>query len=65
MCVSTLSNINISATRKLIAIKLYLKYHLGRRKAALGFVSDRIRTIVSMATDSSYKVRMEKMLLTL
>ena len=33
---------------------------LGKGKAALGFGADQIRTLVSMATDSSYKVIMGK-----
>ena len=64
-CLSTHSNINISATRGPIAIKFYLKHHLGVGKAALGFGSDRIRTLVSMVIDSFNRVIMEKMLLTL
>ena len=48
--VSTLSNINVSATRGLIAIKLHLKHHWDGGNAALGFGSNRIRTLVSMAT---------------
>ena len=61
----TLSNMNISATSRLIATKFYLKHHLGEGKAVLGFWSDRIRTLVSMATDSSYRVIMGKILLAL
>ena len=44
ICVSTLSSIYISATNMPIAINFYLKHHWGRRKAALGFWPDRIRT---------------------
>ena len=40
----------ISETSGPFAIKFYLKHHLGRGKAALGFGPDRIRTLVSMAT---------------
>ena len=58
----TLSNMNISATSGLIAIKFYQKYHWGGGKAATGFGPDRIRTLVSMATDSSHRVLMGKML---
>ena len=47
---------NISAASKPIATKFYLKHHWG--KAALGFGPDRIRTLVSMATDSSHRVIM-------
>ena len=53
---------NISETRGPIAIKFYLKHHLGGGKAALGFGPDPIRTMVSMATDSSNRVIMGKML---
>ena len=52
VCMSTLSNINIFATRGTIAIKFYLKHYCGGVKAALGFGSDRIRTPVSIVTDS-------------
>ena len=64
MCVSvfTLLNMNISETRGPIATKFYLKHHLGGGKAALGFGPDRIGTLVSMATDSSHRVIMGKML---
>ena len=57
MCVcvhaSTLSNMNISETGRWIAIKFKMKHHWGGGKAALGFGADQIRTLVSMATDSS------------
>ena len=43
-----------------IAIKFYLKHHWGGGKAALGFGADQIRTLVSMATDSSHRVIMGK-----
>ena len=62
VCVSTLSNINISQTSGPIATKFYLKHHCCRGKAALGFGPDRIGTLVSMATDSSHRVIMGKML---
>ena len=58
--VSTLSNINISATRRPIAIKFYLKHHWGWEMAAIGFRLLRIRTLVSMATDCSRRVLMGK-----
>ena len=58
--VPTLSNMNISETSRPITIKFYLKHHLGGGKAALGFGADQIRTLVSMATDSSHRVIMEK-----
>ena len=41
--------------------KFYLKHHWGGGKAALGFGQDRIRTLVSMATDSSDRDIMGKM----
>ena len=59
---STLSNINISETSWPIVIKFHQKHHLGGGLAALGFVSDRIRTLASMATDSSHRVIMVKTL---
>ena len=34
-----------------IAIKFYLKHYWGGGKAAIGFEPERIRTLVSMATD--------------
>ena len=43
---STLSNINISETSRLIETKFHLEHHWGRGKAALGFGPDRIRTLV-------------------
>ena len=56
MCVSTLSNTYISETSIPIAIKFYVKHHRGGERAALGFGPDWIRTLVSMATDSSHTV---------
>ena len=53
---------NISETSWPIATKFYLKHHWGDVKAAIGFGPDQIGTLVSMATDSSYKVIMGKML---
>ena len=38
----------------------YLKLHWGGGKASVGFDPDRIRTLVSMATDSSHRVIMGK-----
>ena len=55
----TFSNMNISATSWLIGI-FYLKHHRGGGKASVGFDPDRIRTLVSMATDSSHRVIMGK-----
>ena len=60
VCVFTLSNMNISETNGSIATKFYLKHHLGGGLAALGFGPDRIRTLVSMATESSHWVIMVK-----
>ena len=51
---------NISQTNGSIAIKFYLKHHWGGGLAALGFGPDRIRTLVSMATESSHRLIMEK-----
>ena len=53
---------NISETRGLITTKFYLKHYWVGGKDALGFGQDRIRTLVSMATDSSNRVIMGKML---
>ena len=57
---STLSNMNISETSRPITTKFYLKRHWGGGKAALGFDADQIRSLVSMATDSSHRVIMGK-----
>ena len=51
---------NISETNGSIATKFYLSQHWGGGKAALGFGADQIRTLVSMATESSNRVIMEK-----
>ena len=51
---------NISENGWLMAIKFYMKHHWGGGKAALGFGADPIRTLVSMATDSSHSVIMGK-----
>ena len=59
----TLSSINISATSGLVT-KCYEKYHLGMG-SVLGFGSDRIRILVSFATDSSHRVLMGKTVLPL
>ena len=52
----TLSNMNISATSRPIE----MKHHWGGGKPSVGFDPDRIRTLVSMATDSSHRVIMGK-----
>ena len=57
-----LSDMNISETSWPIIIKFHLKHYWGGGLAALGFGSDRIRTLVSMATDSSHRVIMGKIL---
>ena len=51
---------NISATSRPIEMKFYLKHHWGGGKPSVGFDPDRIRTLVSMATDSSHRVIMGK-----
>ena len=58
--VLTLSNKNISATSWPIEMKFYLKHHWGGGKGSVGFGPDRIRTLVSIATDSSHRVIMGK-----
>ena len=47
---------NISETSGPIATKFYLKHHWVGGKDALGFGPDRIRSLVSMATNSSHRV---------
>ena len=58
--VSILSNMNISKTNGSIATKFYPKNHWGGGLNARGFGPDRIRTLVSMATESSHRVIMVK-----
>ena len=53
---------NISETSGPIATKFYLKHHRVGGKDVLGFGPEWIRTLVSMATDSSHRVIMGKML---
>ena len=60
MRASTLSNMNISETSRPITAKIYLKRHWSGGNTALGFDADQIRTLVSMATDSSHRVIMGK-----
>ena len=62
VCEFTFSNMNISETSGPIETKFYLKHHWVGGKDALGFGPDRIGTLVSMATDSSHRVIMGKML---
>ena len=56
------SEMNISKTSRPIKIKFHLEHHLDRGLAALRFGQDRISTQVSMATDSSHRVIMGKLL---
>ena len=60
VCALTLSNMNISVTHRRIGMRFYLKHHWGGGKASVGFDLDLIRTLVSMATDSSHRVIMGK-----
>ena len=62
MRLSTLSNINISETIWPITIKFHQEHYWGRGLTILGFRQDRIRTLVSMATNSSHRVIMGKTL---
>ena len=55
---SHFSDMNISETSWPIIIKFHVKRHCGGGLTALG----RIRTLVSMATDSSHRVIMGKTL---
>ena len=57
----TLSNMNISETRWPILIKFHLET-IGVGGGGGGVGPDRIRTLVSMATDSSHRVIMGKIL---
>ena len=57
---STLLNTNISATSQPITIKFYQKHHWVGGKVASGFGPGRIRTLVTMATDSSHRLTMGK-----
>ena len=56
----TLSDMNISETSWLIIIKFHLKHNWGGGLTALYFGPDRIRTLVSMATDSSHRLKWGK-----
>ena len=58
----TLSNLNISETSGQIAVKYCLERHWDGGKAANDCWPDRIRTLVSMATDSSHRDIITKML---
>ena len=58
-------NMNKSETSWLIKIKFHLKHYWDGEVAALGFGPDRIRTLVSIATDSSNRNIMGNILLPL
>ena len=62
---STISNMNISSTSGPVTMNFYQKHHWNGGKAALGFGPAWIKTLVSMATDSSHRVIMEKTVLPL
>ena len=62
VCAFTLLDMNISEISLPIIIKFHLKHLWGGGLAALGFWPDRMRTLVSMATDSSHRVIMGKIL---
>ena len=51
---------NISEFSGPVGIKFNLKHYWGRGKAELGFGADRLRTLVSMRTDSSHRDIMGK-----
>ena len=61
LCVH-ISNMNFSKTSVPIATKFYLKHHWVAEKAVISFGPDGSGTLVSMATDSSHRVIMGKML---
>ena len=56
----TLSNKNLSETSWPIMFKFHLEHHWGGGLTTLGFGLDRIRTLVSIAKDSSHRVIMGK-----
>ena len=58
---TTFSNMNISA----IKMKFYQKHHLGWGESCIRFWARSDKTLVSMATDISYRVIMEKTVLPL
>ena len=57
---STPSNINISETSWPIIIQFHQEHHKDGGLTVLGLRLDRVRTLVSMATDSSNRVIMGK-----
>ena len=60
MSVFTFSNINFSETSGPIATKFYPKHHWVGKNAVISFGPDLIGTLVSMATNSSHRVKMGK-----
>ena len=62
MCGSTLSNMNIFETSQSIVIKFRSEHYLGRGLSVFSFGPYWIRTLVSMATDSSHRVIKRKIL---
>ena len=62
VCLSTLSNKNITETSWPIVIKFHLEQHWGGGLSVLCFGPDRTRTLVSMAADSSHRVIIGKTL---
>ena len=54
--------LSVNIFNRPIVTKFYLNHHRGGGTAAVGFGPDRIGTLVSMATDSSHRVIMGKML---
>ena len=62
ICASPLSNMYISETSWPIVVKFHLEHHWDGGLTALGFGLDRIRILVSMATDSSNRVIIRKIL---
>ena len=61
---STLSNMNMSETSWQIVIKFHLEHHWGREFAELAIGPDQIRSLVSMAIDSSHGFIMGENLVT-
>ena len=55
---------NISAASRLATVKFYQKHHWGEGKPVLGLGPDRIRTLVSIAIDSSHRLIMGETVVT-
>ena len=53
---------NISETSRPIVIRFHQEHHWGGGLSVLSFEPDRIRTLVFMATDSSHRAIMGKVL---